>query len=327
MTIPVRRDRGVERGRRFDLRTTAMFFLLLAIILCVVAFLARTAAGIVERRPLWAGVLAVLGVAATLRFRSRWRRLSAGRCARRAGRALEEAAEKASASLGGTAAGEAVVPTVRTGAASEPVGDAAPADPGRDEYRVPPEPVPSATVPLHPGGAGNPVGPGTGAGHTGLDPDAEAGYAELDTDAGAGYAELDPNPEAGYAELDPDGFEQAVAELCVRDDCREVEVVGGAGDLGADVVAVAPDGRRVVIQCKHYGDPNKVGSQDMQRFGGTCFTIHEADVAAVVTTSDFTAPALEYARQCGIVCVNGDDLAAWHRGAGPSPWHRPAGES
>ncbi|MFE0359581.1 restriction endonuclease, partial [Streptomyces nigra] len=93
-----------------------------------------------------------------------------------------------------------------------------------------------------------------------------------------------------------------------------------AGDLGADVTAVTPDGRRLIVQCKRYGETNKVGSQDLQRFGGTCFTVHEADIAVVVTTSDFTAPALEYAEQCGILCVNGDELSAWYDGTGPRPW-------
>ncbi|MEU6591464.1 restriction endonuclease [Streptomyces sp. NPDC046881] len=255
MTVPVRQVRGAERRRRFDLRSTAMFFVLLAIVLCVLAFLARTAAGMVERRPVWAAVLAVLAVAAALRLRSRRRRLSAGRYAVRAARALEEAADKASDTLAAAPAAE---------------------------------------------------------------PAARLASADLTT-AGLTAAE---DTVVDLTALDPDGFEQAIAELCVLAECREVEVVGGAGDLGADVVALTPDGRRLVIQCKQYGDDNKVGSQDMQRFGGTCFTIHEADVAAVVTTSDFTTPALEYALQCGIVCVNGDDLEAWRRGTGPSPWER-----
>ncbi len=45
-------------------------------------------------------------------------------------------------------------------------------------------------------------------------------------------------------------------------------------------------------------------------------------MAALVTTSDFTAPALEYAQQCGIICVNGEELEAWRDGTGPSPWER-----
>ncbi|MFF9408055.1 restriction endonuclease [Streptomyces anandii] len=123
-----------------------------------------------------------------------------------------------------------------------------------------------------------------------------------------------------YDALDADEFEQAVAALCERDGCAGVEVVGGAGDLGADVLAVAPDGRRVVIQCKRYAEGHRVGSQDLQRFGGTCYTVHEADVAALVTTSDFTAPAVEYAAQCGILCLDRAALQAWSDGTGPAPW-------
>lgn len=125
-----------------------------------------------------------------------------------------------------------------------------------------------------------------------------------------------------HEELSPDEFEEAIADLCRRDGCTEVEVVGGAGDLGADVLATAPDGRRVVIQCKRYGDDNKVGSQDLQRFGGTCFTVHGADVAVLVTSSDFTAPAADYAEWCGIVCVNEERLRDWCEGGGPTPWEQ-----
>ncbi|MFD6247408.1 restriction endonuclease [Streptomyces roseolus] len=127
-----------------------------------------------------------------------------------------------------------------------------------------------------------------------------------------------------HAAVDADGFEHTVAALCARDGCTAVEVVGGAGDLGADVVAVTVDGRRVVLQCKHYGPDNRVGSQDLQRFGGTCFTIHEADVAIVVTTSSFTAPAVEYAALCGIICLDGEALAAWTDQTAPPPWDVPA---
>ncbi|MER6449229.1 restriction endonuclease [Streptomyces venezuelae] len=134
-------------------------------------------------------------------------------------------------------------------------------------------------------------------------------------------------PEAlDHAAVDADGFEHTIAALCARDGCHQVEVVGGAGDLGADVIAVTADGLRVVVQCKHYGEGNRVGSQDLQRFGGTCFVIHEADVAVVVTTSSFTAPAAEYAAACGIVCVDADDLAAWTESRMPPPWASAATE-
>ncbi|MGW0904174.1 restriction endonuclease [Streptomyces sp. NPDC002853] len=273
MTVPTRPVRRVDRERRFNLRATALFFALLAIILCVLAFVVRTAADIVESRPLWAGAIIVVGIAAAHLCRSRWRRFSAARYARRAAKALEEAAERASECLEATATAEEARP------------EAIPADPPEREIPLDvPRPAPVAEV-----------------------WDGEEATVVLDA------------PD-DFADLDPDGFEDAIAELCARDDCREVEVVGGACDLGADVLAITPDGLRVVIQCKRYGDDNKVGSQDLQRFGGTCFTVHEADIAALVTTSDFTAPALDYAQQCGIVCVNGEDLRAWLDGTGPSPW-------
>lgn len=136
----------------------------------------------------------------------------------------------------------------------------------------------------------------------------------------------DPATAAGmwsvedFLALDADAFEKAIARLCERDGCRDVRVVGGAGDLGADVLATTSDGRRIIVQCKRYCATNKVGSQDMQRFGGTCYTVHQADVAAVVTTSAFTEPATDYADTCGIRCFDGDQLVAWSNGVGPTPW-------
>lgn len=134
----------------------------------------------------------------------------------------------------------------------------------------------------------------------------------------------DPADEDVYladdADVSPDEFEQLVALLCERDGCLDVRVVGGANDLGADVLAVTPDGLRLVIQCKQYREANRVGSQDLQRFGGTCFTVHDADIAAVITTSTFTEPAVAYAEQSGIRCLDHDMLFAWEAGIGPAPW-------
>ncbi|MET9131993.1 restriction endonuclease [Streptomyces antibioticus] len=221
------------RRRRFDLRATALFFVLLALLLSLGALIARTAAAAAERRPAWAVILLLLGSAGLIACH-RGRRLSTRTLLRRAGAALEEAAETAADALD-----------------ESPLAVATPFD---------------------------------------------------------------------YTALDPEEFERAIADLCARDGCTDVEVVGGAGDLGADVTATAPTGHRLVIQCKRYTDDHKVGSQDLQRFGGTCFTVHEADIAVLVTTADFTAPAIEYAAQCGIVCVDADSLQTWHTGTGPRPW-------
>lgn len=125
---------------------------------------------------------------------------------------------------------------------------------------------------------------------------------------------------ARYHAMNPREFEDAVAFLCARDGCTNARVVGGAGDLGADVLATAPDGRHIVIQCKRYGPTTKVGSPDLQRFGGTCFTVHGAQVATVVTTSTFTKPAISYGAQHEIHLFDHAALAAWATRTGPAPW-------
>ncbi|MFJ7182401.1 restriction endonuclease [Streptomyces massasporeus] len=246
MTVPAPRSAFVKRRRyRFDLRSTALFFVFLAVLVSVLGLAARVAAGAVERRPAWVFVLVLIGVAGCLGLRRRWRLAGV---ARRAAAALDEAAREAARHLEAPA-----VSRPRTA-------------------------------------------------------------VEVEVQAEAEAVAVD------YAALTPEEFEEAIAALCERDGCSGVEVVGGAGDLGADVLAVTPDGRRIVVQCKRYDASNRVGSQDLQRFGGTCFTVHEADVAVLVSTSDFTAPALEYATQCGILCVDGESLEAWTDGTGPRPW-------
>jgi restriction system protein len=127
---------------------------------------------------------------------------------------------------------------------------------------------------------------------------------------------------ARYHVLGPTEFEHAIAYLCQRDGCTNVKVSGGAGDLGADVVATAPDGRKIVIQCKRYGPTNKVGSPEMQRFGGTCYAVHQAHVPVVVTTSTFTRQAVGYADAQRIRLYDEKALAGWASQTGPAPWHQ-----
>ncbi|MBK3638236.1 restriction endonuclease [Streptomyces sp. MBT97] len=268
MTVPPSAPQAVRAPRRFELRSTAVYFVLLALLLTLAVIVGRTVAAAAQARPGWAVALLLLASAGVVAGHRGRRRFSAARVARRAARSLE-------------AATETVVEALET---------------------APPAPAPDArhdiarTVQLT-----EPV-----------EPPVEEAVAVTEAIV--------------YEELDPDEFEQAIAELCRRDGCTAVEVVGGAGDLGADVIGRTPDGRALVVQCKRYSDSNRVGSQDMQRFGGTCYTVHGAEVAAVVTTGDFTAPALEYAQQCGIVCVDGDDLWHWQTGTGPAPWELEQGQ-
>jgi restriction system protein len=45
-----------------------------------------------------------------------------------------------------------------------------------------------------------------------------------------------------YHTMSPGEFEDALALLCTRDGCTDVEVTGESGDLGADVIARSPGG-------------------------------------------------------------------------------------
>ncbi|MET9143315.1 restriction endonuclease [Streptomyces sp. NPDC004042] len=120
--------------------------------------------------------------------------------------------------------------------------------------------------------------------------------------------------------MSPAEFEYAVAELCRKDGCTRVQAVGGAGDLGADVVACTPDGSKVVVQCKQYR--SKVTSPDLQRFAGTVFDIHRADVAVLLTTGTVTTPAARLTKAAGIEIVHADRLDRWADGRDRPPWHQ-----
>ncbi|MFJ9721640.1 restriction endonuclease [Streptomyces sp. NPDC101209] len=108
-------------------------------------------------------------------------------------------------------------------------------------------------------------------------------------------------------------LEEQVAQLLNRDGFTSVEVTGALGDLGADVTARTLEARRVVVQCKNYAD-RRVTSKELQRFGGAFRTMHAADIVLIVTTTDFTRAAIDYARQAGIRLMDGHDLRQWSRG-------------
>lgn len=112
-------------------------------------------------------------------------------------------------------------------------------------------------------------------------------------------------------------FELFIAGLCHRDGFTVRQHSGGSGDLGADVVADAPDGRRIVIQCKRYKPGNAVPGPDIQRFLGTVRAIHNADVPVFVTTAwRFTKQCRELAVSQQVVLIDRDLLSHWNNGIG-----------
>ncbi|MFE7194354.1 restriction endonuclease [Kitasatospora sp. NPDC057541] len=122
---------------------------------------------------------------------------------------------------------------------------------------------------------------------------------------------LDHTLEAFQAAA-PVRFEEMCRELLERDGFSNAQRVGGAGDLGADVVAKDHLGRRVVLQCKRYA--NAVGSEAVQKFNGTARPVHGAAVPVVVALNGFTDPAAAFANQQRLHLVDRERLARWGAG-------------
>ncbi|MGV9273499.1 restriction endonuclease [Streptomyces griseosporeus] len=115
-------------------------------------------------------------------------------------------------------------------------------------------------------------------------------------------------------------FEHAVRDLMHRDGCSDAIQVGGRGDLGADVKATDPLGRRWVIQCKHRRDGDQgapVGTPELQVLNGTGRPVHKGDVVVMVTNGRITQPGRAFARQQHLHLVDRRVLAAWAAGSRP----------
>jgi len=109
--------------------------------------------------------------------------------------------------------------------------------------------------------------------------------------------------------LTPSGFESAIADMLADIGYRDVKQVGRAGDLAADIECRDRRGRTVVVQCKRHAPGIKVGSSDVQSFLGMVTIHHRADHGMFVTTSEFTQPAIELARQHNVTLIDGHRLA------------------
>lgn len=109
-------------------------------------------------------------------------------------------------------------------------------------------------------------------------------------------------------------FEEHVAWLCRRDGCEQVSVTGGKGDLGADVVGLTADGRRLVVQCKARNPVSSVTSGTVQQFVGMAKLEYRADVALLVATAPFTRDALLLAARHDVTAVHRGLLEAWNNG-------------
>lgn len=116
------------------------------------------------------------------------------------------------------------------------------------------------------------------------------------------YRRTRPRPVPAPSALGGE-FEVAMGAFLRHFGWLNVQELGGSGDNGADILATAPDGRLVVIQCK-FARGAKVGSPVVRSVIGAR-VIYSADGAVVATTGSFTGPALALAAEMGVECWDG----------------------
>ncbi len=131
--------------------------------------------------------------------------------------------------------------------------------------------------------------------------------------------------DAKLAQLDtltPEGFEEFVGELFEALGF-EVQVVGGAGDEGADLRVRRKD-LRAIVQCKYSKGKAVVGSPELQKFLGT---IHHtgSHKGFFVTTRTFSLAAERFVAEHPIELIDGPRLVELVREAvGPGADREPA---
>lgn len=104
--------------------------------------------------------------------------------------------------------------------------------------------------------------------------------------------------------LTPAEFEQYVARL-FRSRGYKVKLRGRSGDLGVDLELRNGNGRRAIVQCKRYR--STVGPNIVRELYGTL--VHERVAHGfLVTTSDISDAAREWARGKPLTLIDGDDL-------------------
>ena len=117
---------------------------------------------------------------------------------------------------------------------------------------------------------------------------------------------------ASFLVMDPLGFEAMAGYILVKAGLmNNYQRIGGAGDMGVDLVGENARGAKVVVQCKRYAPENKVTSGEVQSFLGVAHHVHSAERAIFVTSSVFTSGARKLASETSgfLVLFDGDELS------------------
>jgi len=139
----------------------------------------------------------------------------------------------------------------------------------------------------------------------------------------AAHANTDTGDPANLERMSGVEFERLVTVLLARMEFRP-EMTKATGDGGIDIVAVLDKpilGGKYIFQCKRYGPENLVGAPTVRDFYGAV-TAEKAVKGILITTSDFTPQAREFAERVGLELINLpqlQSLLAQHGMASDSP--------
>lgn len=104
----------------------------------------------------------------------------------------------------------------------------------------------------------------------------------------------------------PTDFENYCADL-LRLAGWEVEVTPPTRDGGFDLKLIDKEGVVFLAECKCYAPSNRIGRPVIQKLQGAN-VLENADGLLVITTSNFTKEARDYADKTGVILLDGGDL-------------------
>lgn len=107
------------------------------------------------------------------------------------------------------------------------------------------------------------------------------------------------------------GLERAIARMMEHLGWKDINVIGGAGDKGGDVLAVRAEGNQIkswVVQSKAVTGERYIGPQALNE-AINALSFYETNVAAVATNGEFTRTARQRQEQLE---ANGYTLKLWN---------------
>ena len=107
------------------------------------------------------------------------------------------------------------------------------------------------------------------------------------------------------------GLERAIARMMEHLGWKDINVIGGAGDKGGDVLASRTEGNQIkswVVQSKAVSGDRYIGPQALNE-AINALSFYETNVAAVATNGEFTRTARQRQEQ---LAANGYTLKLWN---------------